>query len=81
MIRDKIVFGVRDNAAQERLLREADLSLERSVYICRTAETSKMQSSHVQLTVTYSCHQNRKKKLERSVKTTVEIMLPSTPAS
>ena len=43
MIRDKIVFGVRDNAVQERLLREADLSLERAVDICRTAETSKMQ--------------------------------------
>ena len=43
MIRDKIVFGVRDNAVQERLLREADLSLERAVDICRTAEISKMQ--------------------------------------
>ena len=43
MIRDKIVFGLRDNAVQEGLLREADLSLERAVDICRTAETSKMQ--------------------------------------
>ena len=43
MIRDKIVFGERDNAMQERLLREADLSLERAVDMCRTAETSKMQ--------------------------------------
>ena len=43
MICDKIVFGVRDNAVQEGLLREADLSLERAVDICRTAETSKMQ--------------------------------------
>ncbi|KAI0226298.1 hypothetical protein LSAT2_023093 [Lamellibrachia satsuma] len=31
MIRDNIVFGVRDNALQERLRREADLSLERAV--------------------------------------------------
>ena len=43
MIRDNIVFGVGDNAVQERLLREADLSLERAVDICRTAETNKMQ--------------------------------------
>ena len=43
MIRDKIVFGVRDYHVQERLLREADLSMERAVDICRTAETSKMQ--------------------------------------
>ena len=43
MIRDKIVFGVRDNAVQERVLREADLSLERAVDMCRTAETNKMR--------------------------------------
>ena len=42
MIREKIVFGVRDNAVQEILLWEADLSLERAAYICRTAETGKM---------------------------------------
>ena len=80
MIRDKIVFGVRDNAVQERFLREADLSLERALGICRAAENSKMQY-HVQLTVTDSCHQNRKEKLDRSVKTTVQILWPRTPAS
>ena len=55
MIRDKIVFGVRDNAVQESLLREADLSLEPTLEICRAAENSKMQY-HVQPTVTDSCH-------------------------
>ena len=43
MIRDKIVFGVHDTRINERLLREADLTLARALDICRAAETRKHQ--------------------------------------
>ena len=43
MIRDKIVFGVRDRPVQEKLLREYDLTLEKALDICRASETSKEQ--------------------------------------
>lgn len=43
MIRDKIVFGIRDIAIKERLLREHGLSLKRALDLCRAAESSKQQ--------------------------------------
>ena len=43
LIRDKIVFGVRDERVKERLLREASLTLVEAQSICRAAETSKYQ--------------------------------------
>ena len=45
LIRDKIVFGIRNTQLKERLLRESDLQLEKALDICRIAETS-----HVQVT-------------------------------
>ena len=41
MIRDKVVFGVRDERIKEKLLREADLTLNKALDVCRAAETSK----------------------------------------
>ncbi len=43
LIRDKIVFGVRDSRVKERMLRETDLTLEKAVEICRAAESTKSQ--------------------------------------
>ena len=43
MLRDKIVFGVRDIAVKERLLRENGLSLKRALDLCRAAESSKQR--------------------------------------
>ena len=43
MIRDKVVFGVRDQRIKERLLREADLTLNKALDICRAAEISQQQ--------------------------------------
>ena len=47
LIRDKIVFGVRDNALKERLLREPKLTLDKALDICRAAETSREQLRHM----------------------------------
>lgn len=45
MIRDRIVFGVRDTRLKERLLRESsDLTPEKAASICRAGEAS---SSHI----------------------------------
>ncbi len=38
-----MVFGIRNGRVKERLLREADLTLERALAICRAAETSLAQ--------------------------------------
>ena len=43
LIRDKIVFGVRDNRTKERMLREADLTLKKALELCRAAEATKSQ--------------------------------------
>ena len=43
LIRDRIVGGIRNAALRERLLRIADLSLEKAIDICRAAEQSKRQ--------------------------------------
>ena len=44
VIRDKIVFEVRDGRVKERLLREANLTLQSALDICRAAETSTYQA-------------------------------------
>ena len=43
LIRDKIVFSIRDQRIKERLLREADLSLTRCLDLIRAAEKSREQ--------------------------------------
>ena len=43
LIKDRIVYGIRNDSTRERLLREEDLTLEKADKICRTAEMAKMQ--------------------------------------
>lgn len=43
LLRDKMVFGVRDERIKERLLRETDLTLGKALSICRASEVSKAQ--------------------------------------
>ena len=40
LLRDRIVFGVRDNGVRERLLQERRLDLSRCIDICRTHENT-----------------------------------------
>ena len=43
LLRDKIVFGVRDDRTKERMLRDADLTLQKALDACRAAESTKVQ--------------------------------------
>ena len=43
MLRDKLVFGVRDDRTKERMLRETDLKLSKDFDLCRAAESTKAQ--------------------------------------
>ena len=43
MVRDRIVFGIRDKSLQERLLREEGLTMEKACAMCQSAEISKEQ--------------------------------------
>ena len=52
MIRDKVVFGVRDERIKERLLRMADLTLNKALDICRAAGISKQQIEAMVVTQT-----------------------------
>lgn len=42
MIRDKKVFGISERSLKERMLREANLTLEKAVDLCHAAEASKV---------------------------------------
>ena len=63
MLRDKIVFGYRDQKVKERMLRESSLDLKKALDICRAAETTKVQMkemSNVQgSTEVANVHQNQ----------------------
>ena len=43
ILRDRLVFGVRDDNVRERLLRESKLTLQKTDGICRTAESTMAQ--------------------------------------
>ena len=44
MVVDRIILGINDNAAREKMLRTSDLTLEEAVEIIKTAETVKQQT-------------------------------------
>ena len=47
MIRDRIVFGVRDTQLKERMLCESsELTLEKAASICRTGKATEVWSQH-----------------------------------
>ena len=43
MLRDRLIFGIRDSKVRERLLRESKLSLAKTDEICRAAESMQTQ--------------------------------------
>ena len=43
ILRDKLVFGIRDEKTRERLLRESRLTLQRTDEICHAAESMTLQ--------------------------------------
>ena len=43
ILRDRLVFGIKDTKVRERLLREADLTLAKADDLCRAAESMHMQ--------------------------------------
>ena len=49
LIRDKVVFSVKEKSLKERLLREPNLTLAKCSEMCRTAEASKAQLKSMQL--------------------------------
>ena len=42
-LRDKILFGTRDDVARQRMLEEEDLTLEKAINICHTLESTNAQ--------------------------------------
>lgn len=53
MLRDRIVIGIHDGETQQRLLREKDLNLERTITICRSSETAMQQANKMEQTVNF----------------------------
>ena len=47
ILRDRIMFGITDNKVRDRLLREKNLTLERTLEICRANEVSSAQQKEV----------------------------------
>lgn len=52
LIKDQVIFGIKDNALRERLLQEKDLSLSKCIEMCKAAEAA---SSHLKA-MTSSAH-------------------------
>ena len=46
-MRDRILFGIKNQQVRERLLREANLSLSRTMDICRAAESTAAQMKDI----------------------------------
>ena len=44
MVRDKFVFGLKDDNLKERILRETDISLDKIVALAQRTESSKQQA-------------------------------------
>ena len=71
MLRDTIVFGIRDRPVQEKLLREYDITLEKALDIYRACETSKeqyqaMSSLHQQYTAVHDIRAGEKRVQKQS---------------
>ncbi|XP_048001288.1 uncharacterized protein LOC125238044 [Leguminivora glycinivorella] len=47
LIRDRLICGIEENALRERLLREPDLTLKKSLEICNIAQISKMHAGTI----------------------------------
>lgn len=47
IIRDLIIFGLKDRSLQEKLLNEKELTLEKTAEYCRSNETSKKQLKEI----------------------------------
>ena len=50
MLRDKVVFGIKDPRAKERMLREGDLTLQKALDIGHAAESTQRQLEGMKLT-------------------------------
>ena len=46
ILHDRLVFGIRDAKARERLLRESDLTLKKTDEICHAAESMVAQGEN-----------------------------------
>lgn len=67
VVRDRIVVGINEHSLTERLLRETDLTLEKTVEICRSAEITKQQSAILHPTASSTEMDVIKRKTERPV--------------
>ena len=47
MLRDRLILGTKDNTVRARMFREADLTLNRAVNMCRIAEISEQQLQQI----------------------------------
>ncbi|XP_063368298.1 uncharacterized protein LOC134656717 [Cydia amplana] len=57
LIRDRLICGIKEDALRERLLREPELTLSKSLDICNLAQMSKMQAGAIkQESVEHNAH-------------------------
>lgn len=47
LVRDRLICGIKENALRERLLREPDLTLQKSLDICNIAQLSKVHAGNI----------------------------------
>ena len=47
MLRDKVVFGIADQRAKERMLREGNLTLQKALHIAHAADSTRHQMENI----------------------------------
>jgi len=67
MIRDRIVIGITDNGTRARMLREADLTLERALALCRASELATLQLQKLNPEVVNFVKKKDKKPIHRKL--------------
>ena len=84
ILRDKLVFGIRDNKVRERLLREPRLTLAKTDEICRAAESLDTQmktitdeSSQVSTVKVHNYQKDRQESQRKQIGIDKQTILPS----
>ena len=69
LIRDRIVLGIKDSTTQQILLRERNLTLEKTIDICRAAENATLQGQMFRAETINKVEAQKTKESARFVKT------------
>ena len=82
ILRDRVLFGIKNQQVRERLLREANLSLSRTMDICRAAESTAAQMKDINKMADGTIHVIKKSTyMGGKAKDKIKVKTVATPAA